>query len=413
MRLSPGQQAVRLFLVALALRLVWVVAAGVLGVEQASDAGWYHARAVEIALGNGYAISGHPTAYWPVGWPGLLGVLYAVFGSAQVVGTLANAAFGALSAPLTFALAQRLGQNNRAGWIAGLLIALHPNHVVYAALLMAEPTALLLLLGGLLLLWRAVERGPVWAVAAGVLIGALALVKPQYVTLAGCWLLAADCRRGEKGGMWGRRLGILAIAGVAASVVCAPWIARNAQLYSAAPVLSNNDGVNLWFGNNPRATGAYISDSLVDRAYALPGENEYEQNLRARTLALDYIRARPLEAVGRVPLKLWYLWRADAEGFTLALRGLPEGSGAASAVGIAKYIAQGWWLLFVGAFIWSAIPRFTGRTARQRWSWVPLVAVGIVSLWGVLWFGDGRFHYPAIPFMAVAIGGRAAARSKG
>jgi hypothetical protein len=33
-----------------------------------SDAGWYYARSISIASGQGYSENGFPTAYWPVGY---------------------------------------------------------------------------------------------------------------------------------------------------------------------------------------------------------------------------------------------------------------------------------------------------------------------------------------------------------
>ena len=47
-------------------------------VEQISDFLWYFERAREIATGDGYAIDGHLTAFWPVGWPGALALLFLI-----------------------------------------------------------------------------------------------------------------------------------------------------------------------------------------------------------------------------------------------------------------------------------------------------------------------------------------------
>ena len=44
-----------------------------------SDAGWFLQRGLSIARGEGYAEGGYPTAYWPVGYPGFLGVLFYLF----------------------------------------------------------------------------------------------------------------------------------------------------------------------------------------------------------------------------------------------------------------------------------------------------------------------------------------------
>jgi hypothetical protein len=59
-------------------------------VEMSSDAAWYLGRASGIAAGEGYTEGGYPTAYWPVGYPGFLGVLFYLFGENALVGQAAN-----------------------------------------------------------------------------------------------------------------------------------------------------------------------------------------------------------------------------------------------------------------------------------------------------------------------------------
>lgn len=50
-------------------------------VEMGSDARWYFSRGLGIANGDGYSEGGYPTAYWPVGYPGFLGILFFFFWS--------------------------------------------------------------------------------------------------------------------------------------------------------------------------------------------------------------------------------------------------------------------------------------------------------------------------------------------
>ena len=58
-----------LFALALVSRLVFVV---LLPQDPVSDGEWYMVRAAEMARGMGYQEAGHPTAFWPVGYPALL-----------------------------------------------------------------------------------------------------------------------------------------------------------------------------------------------------------------------------------------------------------------------------------------------------------------------------------------------------
>src|SRR5262249_11159030 len=55
-----------------------------------SDAKWYFDRAASIVSGNGYAVDGTPTAFWPVGYPGFLALLFFVFPQSPQTGLIAN-----------------------------------------------------------------------------------------------------------------------------------------------------------------------------------------------------------------------------------------------------------------------------------------------------------------------------------
>src|SRR6185436_19540343 len=102
------------------LRLGWVLAVDASPVD---DFAWYHDRAVGIAAGEGVVIRGAPTAYWPAGYPMLLGVLYAVFGSSVHVAQAANIVLSVATVALTWLLGRRLLGSEAAGRIAALVLA--------------------------------------------------------------------------------------------------------------------------------------------------------------------------------------------------------------------------------------------------------------------------------------------------
>jgi hypothetical protein len=89
-------------------------------IDQHSDSLWYHDRAVALASGQGYSQDGVFTAFWPVGWPGFLGLLYWVFGRSAFVGQITNL----MLAAVTFLLALRLGSAIFADRIVGRLTVL-------------------------------------------------------------------------------------------------------------------------------------------------------------------------------------------------------------------------------------------------------------------------------------------------
>src|SRR5579859_1258080 len=70
------------------LRVIWIFA--VPTVPDVIDSKWYYERGIEIAAGKGFVFFGKPTAFWPVGYPGFLGILFHVFGDYLILAKLAN-----------------------------------------------------------------------------------------------------------------------------------------------------------------------------------------------------------------------------------------------------------------------------------------------------------------------------------
>jgi 4-amino-4-deoxy-L-arabinose transferase-like glycosyltransferase len=113
--------------------------------EPVWDGHYYHFGATRIAQGLGYSedvnIAGQlvwkPWCHYPVGYSGLVGMVYKVFGTGLWVAPVLNALIGALTAAVVFALARYCLGPWRAR-IAGLLCAFHPGLVLYTALVMTE-----------------------------------------------------------------------------------------------------------------------------------------------------------------------------------------------------------------------------------------------------------------------------------
>ena len=138
-------------------------------VEPFSDAAWYLQRALSIASGEGYSESGFPTAFWPVGYPGMLGFLFKIFGGSVFVGQAANLIFAAASFFLVVSITQHLFRSTFAANLAAFLFAVYPNGIAYTALILSEVYfTFLLLLGAYLMLKHC--RG-LWLVPIGVVFG--------------------------------------------------------------------------------------------------------------------------------------------------------------------------------------------------------------------------------------------------
>ena len=129
------------FVTALAARLA-VVAWAAGRFPAAADGTYYDIIARRVAAGHGYTWvwpDGAVTyaAHYPIGYPALIAMGYAVFGAAPWVAMLVNAIAGAGCAAAACALARRSG-DDRAALASGLLVALHPALVPYTAAIMTE-----------------------------------------------------------------------------------------------------------------------------------------------------------------------------------------------------------------------------------------------------------------------------------
>jgi hypothetical protein len=315
-----------LFVVALAPRL-WV------GLSWAGEPVWdghyYDFGARRIAQGLGYSddltIDGHlmwhPWAHYPVGYSAFLAAFYRVFGASHAVAAVANALVGAALAVVTWALARHALDATRAR-IAGLIVAVHPGLILYAALLMSEPLAALLTLAAFWLAVRDDDRRRGLVVGALVL-GVAALVRPQAL-LCAPFLGLLNRKTGRREGkvvaaqtFRSSRLPVRFLLPVAACAIALvpvlPWTARNCAVMDGCALVSTNAGWNLAIGAFPRATGRFETLRSSDGCREVTGQ--VQQDRCWLDYGIDQIRAHPGRWLALVPAKLGFTF--DHESFAV------------------------------------------------------------------------------------------------
>jgi hypothetical protein len=341
-----------LFVIALLPRLYVAIA---WAREPVWDGHYYDFGARRIAAGLGYSddiiLNGravwHPWCHYPVGYSGFLGIVYRIFGSGQSVAPIANAITGALLAVFVHRLARYATSPNRAR-VAGLLAALSPGLIVYAALLMTEPLAALGIITAALLFARDHDAGRSirGAILAGVAFGLTALVRPQsLLCVPGLALIAlALPRRHEhtapalprasraplRAGVWGRlrphrkSAGVIARAALlsaislaAALAVIAPWTLRNCRVMDGCALVSTNGGWNLAIGAFPRATGRFETLRASDGCPIVTGQ--VQQDRCWRDEGIRWITADPGRWIRLIPQKLSHTF--DHESFPMGYLG--------------------------------------------------------------------------------------------
>lgn len=274
----------------------------------ADDGSFYHVVAERVAHGQGYTWlwpDGAVTyaAHYPVGYPALLGLVYAVFGARPVVAMLFNAALGSLAVFAAQRSVIRYGSRRRAA-IAALLLALHPGLVFYTPALMTEGvTAEILVVATWLSLLAGSNRASRgWILALGMCLGGLCLVRPQLLVMApifGFFSLEANEPR------YGSRLVRASVVTGIALAVCFPWTLRNCARMDRCVFVSANGGWNLLIGSAPEANGAWIpieGPSVPEACRNVFGEAEKDRCFGQA--GLENIRRSPLSFLQLVPRKL-------------------------------------------------------------------------------------------------------------
>lgn len=366
----------------------------------AEDGKYYHVVASRIARGLGYTWlwpDGAVTyaAHYPVGYPALLGGLYALFGPRPWLGMALNALLGSLAVAGVYRVAASYA-SRRGAVIAGVIAAAHPTLLFYTPALMTEIVSASLLAICAWLALAAAERESggktIKVIGLGLLMGVAVLVRPQQLVLAPVlgWVAygAPSVRRRWKQGI----AGAIAVTALAA-MSCLPWTVRNCERMGRCMLVSANAGWNLLIGTAEAGNGAWVA---VDQA-GIPAAcrtvfDEAKKDVCFGDGALARIRQQPVQWLTLMPKKLertfddvgtpgWYLhssnWQAFPESYKTVL-------------GASEVLFERGVLLMALA----ALLRVSGRTPHWRfgliliamafacvpWAWVSVLLLVVASL---------------------------------
>jgi 4-amino-4-deoxy-L-arabinose transferase-like glycosyltransferase len=394
-----------IFGLALALRIAYAFFAEP---PPISDEQYYDALAVNVAAGEGYTAGGVPVAYWPVGYSAFIAAFYRVFGHHYLPVIIGQAVLGAATAALLPFLAREFVPVASAR-AAALIVAFWPNHIAYASRLFPAVTLTFAVVAVALIAVK--TRGYWGAVGAGLLAGVTALAAPVALVLPGAVLISDLFRRV---GLI-KTVGRAALVAVAAALVIAPWAVRNHRVFDAFVPISTNGGVNLWIGNNPKATGAYNYPTARTNPLYMT-EGELARDRLGREFGWYFIRNERARFLTLAIPKFAYTFGSDVSAFQL--EGIPRGvEPAVSACRLPARVAQSYyaliWLGFVLALVTFRRSIFRAPPAGGTPPAALLIWPAALTLVYLVFFGAGRFHLPMVPFMAVVAARRIGGRGEG
>jgi 4-amino-4-deoxy-L-arabinose transferase-like glycosyltransferase len=368
----------------------------------AEDGYYYDVLARRLASGAGYTWlwpDGAVTyaAHYPVGYPAMLAMTYALVGASMSAAMTLNALLGAAGA---FAAHRLVDGPGIARWRplgAGLSVALHPALVPYTAALMTEGTAASLVVVAVAMAAGARGSGRAWTwwTGAGIVMGLATLVRPQSLILAPVLGLLAV----PPDAAWRSRARAAAAVTLVALVCVAPWTARNCVRMKRCALVSVNGGWNLLIGTATTSGGW--------QPLAAPPECSTEWDEARKDACFGHVAwaavvRAPGEWIARAPAKLattfdyfgaapWYLHASAPDAFS---------DRAKTALGALETVASR--VLLIGALI--AVARLDGRrkTARKA-----VASVGALMAFTVhAWLG-----YAALVVCTALAGWRATARA--
>jgi hypothetical protein len=371
-------------LVGVALRLAW---AYLVPVMPLSDGAIYDEFARSLASGRGYAYAdGTLTAYWPVGTSAVYALLYRVFGHDYGAIVALNIALGAGLIALTHAFAtRRFGAS--VGRAAAWLVACWPLLIQFTTVLASELLFAFLVLAAVFV--EGTRSMPLaWRAAAwGALVCAATYVRPTALPL----LLVLPVLQGLSAGRWREPLLSMAIAALTAAALFAPWVARNHDVFGRFVLVSTNFGPNLWMGNNPRTTGAYMA---LDRAMT----NEAGQDAQYRQRALEFIAAHPARYAELSLKRLVATHDRESIGVAWNEAGLVAGFGARVLTPLKALSSAWWWAMLVAGVAGMVAAVRMGAVGRlDALVIVPLIFVAVP----MLTVSQDRYHVPLNPWLAM------------
>ena len=326
------------------------------------DAQGYASIAANLERSEGFTLGDtatQPASNYSPGLPLFVRGVYAVTGGVhERTARLVLALLGTLAVLFTYLIGRRLS-GPLAGLVGAAAVAVYPALLEYQGMLMSEPLAATLLSGAVLaMLWAA---GPVGSGARvlsegkggladspvrtppsppppargwllpGLLLGALALVRPEYLAFSLPMAVVVLARRGR--GDWRAGLVQALVMLVGLALLVAPWTVRNEVALGRFVPISTGGGQVLFSGSympsggDPERVGEEVLQRHPELRAELPADPRLEQILAAlakqrypelesdaalarmgRERLWDDVSEHPLEYAGFVAAKIGRIW---------------------------------------------------------------------------------------------------------
>lgn len=393
-----------------------------------ADADFHNYWARGLAFGNWtpppYEVDPHirdVPFFRPPGYAYFLAAVYKLTGHGFLGPRVVQAALGLVNAFLAFLLARRCFGNLVGLVLAAFMATFWP--FIYTEGDFEEPVVsvfLMLALVSVLLRWAARPRVPI-ALAAGALVGALGLMRPNALILVvpiAAWAWWVHARRGVPK----RAAGTIAALAAGVALLVSPATIRNyAVAHDFVPV-SSNGGINLYIANRDGADGLVRATfpgigtldtcfdhlqivSHVERIVGRPMKHSEVSNYFTR-MALAWIRKNPGKFLKLVWHKTLLFWGPVEVGGNKLMVPERTRSPVLSKDPIGSALPLGLALPGIAYFVWER-RRKTRAGAREGSEEGARFEFGVLAVWLILfWYASympfailARYRMPILPLV--------------
>lgn len=383
-----------LLIINIVLRGAWLL---YMHPPQIADFALYLQRAGEMAAGHGYMAHGHYTAYWPIGWPLLLSLVFRLVGGPSLwAGLIFNSLLSVGIVLLIYSIAVRITRTTRIAFAAALGYTLLPSQIQWNAVLGSEESFTLLLLISILVYTYTNRRrwlGP--TLLAGITMGFACDVRPIPLLFPiFVWLFE----------WWPNRQGIrtaVARAGTYAlgmSIAIAPVTLRNWLTMHHFILVSSNGGVNLWQGMYTNSGYYWVWKGNPLLQYG--PYNEIMENKIGEHLFFQHLLQHPWVVLGSGMLKIASLYKNDINATLYTFRAAHL-DGAAH---VWNGIDTSAYYVFMGLVLIGIIRAIRKRLVDRRTSLFCAAFIVYYTAVFLVFPAWDRFRYPLMPLFALGLG---------
>ncbi|MDR3611360.1 MAG: glycosyltransferase family 39 protein [Ignavibacteriaceae bacterium] len=401
-------------LIAFLIRLLWILAFNPLPLD---DFLFYYTEAKRISDGLGYTLkNGTPTAFFPVGYPAFLGLLFYLFSSSLFIAKLANVLLSVGCIYFFYKILKCLGYQNIIIRVSIIILLFYPNQIGYTSLTSDTVLFQTLFYLSLLSLIYAFNRFTIkWFIISGIFCGLMILTRPYGIILP--LLVSIYFIIKQNNFIKSAKHSLILFLFLIITIL--PWTIRNYHVFDNFVFISTNGGVDLYIGNNPNSIGTF-SWSFLNKEIIHQVENSGKEDVADkiyRRYAVDYIIHNPVKVLSRIPKKIFWMFAEDRDSYAQNINGInysdsgntlsykEKGKGSLFIKKTAAYwifmgLFQLYYMIIIYGFLMYLIFSVYYKKLKDG-DRLFLFIIAYFLLLAIVFFGDPRFHYPIIPILVL------------